>query len=525
MNKTKFYSSLVSKRNFTSVHNVIDVKQKKILEDTFGRFHSYLRISLTERCSYCMPESGVNLTAKKNLLTTEEMLQIVELFVRQGVSKIRLTGGEPTVHKDLVHIVDRLRQFRTLKIIGMTTNGLTLTKQLADLQKAGLNALNVSLDTLDSEKFERITRRKGWSRVIDGIDYALQLGFNPVKVNCVVLKDFNDDEVLDFVELTKNKNLHVRFIEFMPFGGNNWNTKRLVTFSELLAKVRSKYPTFQSIQEVGFNETSKMHKVPGFTGEVGFISSITDNFCGSCNRLRLLADGSLKVCLLGSAEVSLRDALRNGCSQDDMLNLINAAVRRKKKQHAGNSIISSTKESRFLIRSVPHFITSGLRNYCASRTDESKLTHVSEDGKATMVDVGGKIASERYACAYGEVYVGREITVLIKLNQLKKGDVISISKLAGIIGAKKTSELIPLCHNVSLSFINVELTLDESIHCVKIVSQVRCCDKTGVEMEALTAVCVAALTVYDMCKAVSHDIVIKNVKLVKKTGGKADFIR
>lgn len=188
------------------------------------------------------------------------------------------------------------------------------------------------------------------------------------------------------------------------------------------------------------------------------------------------------------------------------------------------SFATSTKSS-FLVHSVPYFALVGLRNYCTTDNNDSLLTHVTKLGKATMVDVGDKVSSVRHACAYGEVFVGKKIIALIRANELKKGDVLTLSKIAGIMGAKKTPELIPLCHNVSLSYVNVELVLDDDLQSVRITSQVRCCDKTGVEMEALTAVCVAALSVYDMCKAVSHDIVIKDVKLMKKTGGKEDFKR
>lgn len=315
-----------------------DVAPLQYLTDTFGRQHTYLRISLTERCNlrcqYCMPAEGVDLTHKAKLLTTDEILRLAELFVQQGINKIRLTGGEPTVNKDLLHIVSSLRQLQGLETIAITTNGITLTRQLVALQRAGLNALNISLDTLKPERFEVISRRKGWQKVMAGIDLAIQLGYTPVKVNCVVMKGFNDDEVLDFVALTKNKEVDIRFIEYMPFTGNQWRDTKMMSFREMLDVIKQNYADFQPLENKP-NDTSKAYKVPGHKGQVGFITSMSEHFCGSCNRLRLMADGSLKVCLFGNAEISLRDALRSNCSEDDLLAMIGAAVKRKKKQHAG----------------------------------------------------------------------------------------------------------------------------------------------------------------------------------------------
>lgn len=311
------------------------------LTDTFGRFHSYLRISLTERCNlrctYCMPAEGVQLTAKDRLLTSAEVVRLANLFVAEGVRKIRLTGGEPTVRKDLTEIVAQLKDTcgpRGLESVGITTNGLMLTRQLVGLQRAGLDALNVSLDTLRAVRYEQITRRKGWDRVMAGIDLAIQLGYRP-KVNCVLMKGFNDDEICDFVELTRDRDVDVRFIEYMPFTGNRWDTDKMVSYRTMLDTIRARYPAFEPLPN-GPNDTSKAYRVPGYRGQMGFITSMTEHFCGSCNRLRITADGNLKVCLFGNTEVSLRDALRApGCSEDDLRCLISAAVKRKKKQHAG----------------------------------------------------------------------------------------------------------------------------------------------------------------------------------------------
>nr|CAD7257799.1 unnamed protein product [Timema shepardi] len=558
------------------------------LTDTFGRHHSYLRISLSERCNlrcqYCMPAEGVSLTSKPQLLSTDEVLRLAELFVREGVTKIRLTGGEPTVRKDLVDIIASLKQIKGLETVAMTTNGLMLIRQLVPLQRAGLDILNVSLDTLRPARYEQITRRKGYERVRAGIDLALQLGYSPVKVghtgtrnvsraqhdkrvsktmpqrrvNVVLMRNFNDDEICDFVQLTEDRNLDIRFIEYMPFSGNKWDYEKMVPFKEMVDKIQGQWPDFYAMAN-GPNDTSKSSstrqarlfigalflqafKVPGFQGQVGFITSMSEHFCGSCNRLRLTADGNLKVCLFGNTEISLRDALRSNCREDDLLALIGAAVKRKKKQHAGMMNLSQMENRPMILIGGPCPQTSSpprrppscqldttflqqthtpLSRQVRTFVQRDKLTHVDDSGSAKMVDVGDKGATTRTAVAQAAVQVGEKIGRLIRQNELKKGDVLTISQLAGILAAKRTSELIPLCHNISLSSVNLTVKLNDSGSVVLIRSEVRCEGKTGVEMEALTAVTVAALTVYDMCKAVSHDIVITDICLLRKDGGRS----
>lgn len=315
------------------------------LTDSFGRQHNYLRISLTERCNlrcqYCMPALGVDLTAKDQLLSSSEIIQIASIFVEEGVNKIRLTGGEPSIRSDIVELVDKLKKLEGLETLAMTTNGILLARKLPALKEAGLDLLNVSLDTLVPAKFEFITRRKGFEKVIQGIDLALELGYKPLKMNCVVMRGLNDDELTSFVELTRDKEIDVRFIEYMPFEGNKWNDKKMVPYHEMLEIIRRKYELHRL--EDTSNDTSKAYKVPGFKGKIGFITSMSEHFCGSCNRLRLTADGNLKVCLFGNAETSLRDLLRSGASKEELVNIIGQAVGRKKKQHAGMSNLANMK--------------------------------------------------------------------------------------------------------------------------------------------------------------------------------------
>lgn len=512
-------------------------EQHGILTDTFGRKHTYLRISVTERCNlrctYCMPAEGVKLTKKENILRTDEIIQIADLFVKEGVRKIRLTGGEPTVRKDIVDIVGQLKQLADLEQIAITTNGLTLTRQLPALQRAGLDALNISLDTLREERFEIFTRRKGWMRVMASIDLAVQLGYNPVKVNCVIMRGRNDDEIIDFIDFTKERPIDVRFIEYMPFQGNEWKENKMVSFDEMKRIIRKKYPDFQALPNQP-NDTSKAYHVPGFVGQVGFITSMSQHFCDSCNRLRITADGNLKVCLFeGKGEVSLRDALRNGASEDALKDLIRKAVSRKKKQHADNHIEKfyhkMHKYKMYNVASMRYkylpYTSMYLKNNASIRM-YSSLSHIDEAGKANMVDVGWKNDSKRVAIARGFVKVGPIISNLIAENNVKKGDVLSVAQLAGIMAAKRTSDLIPLCHPLALSYVNVCLRLNEELHSVEIISEVRCTGKTGVEMEALTAVSIAALTIYDMCKyaATPGTMQIHGIELISKTGGiKSNF--
>ncbi|XP_076235842.1 molybdenum cofactor synthesis 1 isoform X2 [Calliopsis andreniformis] len=522
-----------------------------LLTDSFGRHHTYLRISVTERCNlrclYCMPAEGVKLTKNDGILRTEEIIKLADLFVKEGVNKIRLTGGEPTVRKDIVHIIAGLKELSGLKQVAITTNGLTLTRQLPSLRRAGLDAVNISLDTLRENRFEQFTRRKGWTRVMAAIDLAIQLGYNPV--NCVIMKGLNDDELIDFVDLTKHRPIDVRFIEYMPFQGNEWNESKMVSFSAMKKMIRDVYPDLQRLRNE-HSDTSKAYHVPGFSGQIGFITSMSDNFCNSCNRLRITADGNLKVCLFeGKGEVSLRDALRNGASDDILKELIRIAVQRKKKQHAGMfnlsqmenrpMILIGVEKKRVLMGSYRNQRIRDTRNKYITRVIShlnnkmnirmfSLLSHVDKNGKAHMVDVGQKIESKRVAIAQAIVHVDSIISDLIIENNVKKGDVFSVAQLAGIMGAKRTSDLIPLCHPLSLSYVNVQLRLNKESYRIEIISEVRCNGRTGVEMEALTAVSIAALTIYDMCKyaASPRSMKITDIELVSKTGGtKGDFSR
>lgn len=306
-----------------------------MLTDSYKRHHTYLRLSLTERCNlrcrYCMPPEGVPLQPSESLLSNEEVLHLTKLFCAQGVDKVRLTGGEPLLRKDLVSLVESLSEIKGLKQIGMTTNGITLGRQLEDLVDAGLTHVNISLDTLSEQKFLDLTRRPGLHKVLQSLDAASQtLRKGRVKLNCVVMRDVNDDELEDFCLLTQQYPVDVRFIEWMPFSQNGWNQNRFVAYQEMLQRLSPLQ--LERVQD-GPNDTTKWYKLPSDSsmGRIGFITSMSQHFCGTCNRLRLTADGQIKVCLFGASELSLRDVLRSTTtSKEDLQLLIYHALQQKK---------------------------------------------------------------------------------------------------------------------------------------------------------------------------------------------------
>lgn len=309
----------------------------EFLTDTFNRRHDYLRISVTERCNlrclYCMPEEGVQLTPNRDLLTTAEIHYLSALFVNQGVTKIRLTGGEPTVRKDIVLLMKGIGALRKngLRELALTTNAISLHRKLDEMVDAGLTAVNISLDTLDPFQFQLITRRQGFDAVTKSIDRVLEMNKAgagvKLKINCVVIRGLNDHQILPFIEKTEDQDIEVRFIEYMPFDGNKWSQNKMVPYVEMLEIIRSRYPTIERLRGHE-NNTSKTWQIPGFAGRVGFITSMTHNFCGTCNRLRITSDGNLKVCLHGNAEVSLRDMLRKDHDGEPMDEAAFEAVRK-----------------------------------------------------------------------------------------------------------------------------------------------------------------------------------------------------
>lgn len=287
-----------------------------------------------------MPADGVELSPAKHLLTTPEILRLAGLFVNEGVTKIRLTGGEPTLRRDLIDLMAGLHALPGLQEICITSNGLALHRKLPLLAQHGLTSLNLSLDTLVPAKFALLTRRpeQGLSAVLRALETAKGLGIPRIKLNVVVMRGVNDDEVVDFVHLARDHAIQVRFIEYMPFGGNRWQEKKMVTYAELRDTIEQSMGAPLELIPAQPGDTAKNYRLPGDTGgggSVGFITSMTDHFCGTCTRLRLTADGNIKVCLFDNAEVSLRDQLRAGATDPQLLTAIGAAVHGKREKHAG----------------------------------------------------------------------------------------------------------------------------------------------------------------------------------------------
>ncbi|MGI6302922.1 MAG: GTP 3',8-cyclase MoaA [Verrucomicrobiota bacterium] len=306
------------------------------LTDRFGRRHTYLRISLTDRCNlrcrYCMPAEGIPYRPRAELLSFEEITRVVRLGARMGIRKLRLTGGEPTMRAELPELVATLSAIEGLDSIGLTTNGLMLERLAVPLRAAGLTHLNVSLDTLRPERFERMTRRPGLQRVLAGIEAGLAAGFEAIKLNTVVIAGENDDELEAFAKLAMERPLYVRFIEYMPFRGNGWSAAHMLPSGELLARLRRRWP-LQPSGEDGPHAVVRSYRAPGFAGSIGFISSMTEHFCDGCNRIRLTADGAVKSCLFQAAEVSLRDAMRSGADDAELALLMHRALSGKWARH------------------------------------------------------------------------------------------------------------------------------------------------------------------------------------------------
>lgn len=291
------------------------------MQDNHGRAHNYLRISITEhcnlRCTYCMPAEGIALTPRAHLMTATEIVTIAKTFVKFGVTKIRLTGGEPLVRKDAKTIIEQLGKLGVE--LTLTTNGILVHEFIDTFKEAGIITLNVSIDSLKKDKFNKITRRNYFEKVIENIDLLERNSFK-VKLNLVVIKEFNDNEIIDFIELTKDRNIQIRFIEFMPFDGNQWNKEKLVSYAEILSQVNAFYSE-QNVERTQDkpNDTAKNHKIASYKGSFSVISSVTNPFCSTCNRIRLTADGKLKNCLFSNTETSLLDTLRAGESIEPLI--------------------------------------------------------------------------------------------------------------------------------------------------------------------------------------------------------------
>ncbi|KAG8772725.1 hypothetical protein FRC12_002922 [Ceratobasidium sp. 428] len=619
------------------------------LVDSFGRKHDYLRISLTERCNlrcrYCMPAEGAPLSPSSSILTNAEVVRLARIFVQHGVTKIRLTGGEPTLRHGLTELIQELRELG-VKQIGMTSNGIALWRKLPELVKSGLTHLNLSLDTLDPNKFERMTLRKGHDKVLKSLYTALShlpsstltssaLGYpsahlHSVKLNTVLIRNTNDSELARFLALTRTHPLSVRFIEFMPFAGNQWDANSVVTASELLTRARElvrdgwlddyvAQPEGAEARIIALprhpTDTARNYQIRGFKGTFGFISSMSDDFCAGCNRLRITADGNFKPCLFDEKETSLRDLIPSNSptAEQEIIAAVRRAVGGKFAKHgvpgssfstpeneadegtvreAGSKIeqhlarpmiligVERTQDHRSRVitygprrfarpsnfmkpRSLPglsasspaaytsHLISPAIPRYPATRSwfsqikftrwnhsiPGSSLTHIDPTtGRARMVDVSDKEVTHRSATAVGRIIIPAhaykmvtgesphtEYIAAAQQGKPGKGDVLATAQLAGIMAAKRTSDLIPLCHPLPINHIEVILEpsiSSDSTYAINVRAIVRTASRTGVEMEALTAANVALLTVWDMLKAVAGQaMMIEGICVTRKEGG------
>jgi cyclic pyranopterin phosphate synthase len=310
------------------------------LIDGFGRVHNNLRISITDRCNfrcvYCMPEEAT-FAPRAHILTYEEIIRLAELMTRLGVDKIRLTGGEPTVRRDLPTLVRGLRALPGLRDISLTTNGARLREMAQDLYDAGLRRLNVSLDTLDAAKFLQITRRDFLAEVLAGLREAKRVGFDPIKVNAVAIHDFTEEELVDFARLGREEGYEVRFIEFMPLDGDNlWDRAQILSAAEIRDTIHAVYP-LEPDPESPPHDPARRYRFRDGRGGIGIIASVTEPFCESCNRLRLTADGKLRSCLFAIEETDLKTPLRAGAPDVELGWVIVDTVARKWAGHMINA--------------------------------------------------------------------------------------------------------------------------------------------------------------------------------------------
>lgn len=303
--------------------------------DRHGRIHDYLRISVTDRCNlrcrYCMPAEGLPWLPREDLLTFEEITRLAGIFHERGVRKIRITGGEPTVRRELPRLVAMLRERCGGASLHMTSNALLLGRFARDLYGAGLRGLNLSLDSLDRETFHRITRRDLLRETLQGIDAAYDLGFRPLKINCVVMRGVNEGEAAGFVELTRDREIDVRFLEYMPYGNLNVLQPEYVPGEEIRRRIEAAGYELEPLPWDG--GPARPCRVPGHVGTVGFITAVSHHFCGRCNRLRLTADGYFVNCLYGDKRANLRDSLREGATDGELASIVQAELDRKWAAH------------------------------------------------------------------------------------------------------------------------------------------------------------------------------------------------
>ena len=322
------------------------------LVDNLGREISYLRVSITDRCNYkciyCKPEEQFEFIPHEKILRYEEIVEIIEEAVNLGITKVRITGGEPLARKGVVDFIKKLREIKKLEDISLTTNGFFLSEYAERLKDAGLNRVNISLDSLQEEKYKRITRGGSLEKALKGIDSALKAGLLPIKINTVLIRGINDDEVEDFVRLTLGRPLNIRFIEFMLSGEelkDNYRDK-FISVLEIKESLAEKY-SFRPIDINSGNGPAKYYQIKGGQGTIGFITALSQHFCKTCNRIRLTSEGKLRPCLFSNIEIDIKRAIRNTKADDKIIrskiirNNIGEAISIKPEGHRLNEKFSN----------------------------------------------------------------------------------------------------------------------------------------------------------------------------------------
>ena len=309
------------------------------LRDAHNRTIRDLRISLTDRCNfrcfYCLPNGEPAMARKETLLSFEEIEYVSDIFVSLGIEKIRLTGGEPLIRRDVAKLVEKLTRLKpALKDIALTTNGFDLPRHAEALKEAGLDRVTISLDSLDAANFADITGVDALGKVIDAIDTALRFGFDPVKINAVIVRGRNDHEIVDFARFARESGVSMRFIEFMPLdSGHEWDRGMVVSGREIREAIDAVYPLERIGESRGTETAWKYRFTDGAPGEIGIIAPVTEMFCGQCSRIRLTADGQIRTCLFSTKEHDLRGVIRSGAARNEVIEFIENAVLQKEPRH------------------------------------------------------------------------------------------------------------------------------------------------------------------------------------------------
>lgn len=320
-----------------------------MLKDSHNRIIRDLRVSLTDRCNfrcfYCLPNGEPPLARKETILTFEEIAEICEIFVGLGIEKIRLTGGEPLLRKDVENLVEKLARFKVqspkskaqnprLKDLALTTNGFSLKNRAENLKNLGLDRVTISLDSLKKENFKKITGVDKFEEVLEAIEAAKFANLTPIKINAVIVRGWNETEVVDFARFARENNLAIRFIEYMPLDSQNeWRREQVVSGKEIFTQINEVFPLRLKEKSRGSETAWKYGFADGAAGEIGIIAPVTEMFCGACSRIRLTADGQIRTCLFSTKEHNLRDFLRSGATREEIIEFIRAAVFQKEPQH------------------------------------------------------------------------------------------------------------------------------------------------------------------------------------------------